>query len=106
MAVTRKTRPKQKPTLARPASWQSAVRLHFAKIPEVDAVFVTADNKVVHVFSVVHDFDESIYGRLLKKERRIEKEFPEVECEFHLRAHQGRKPHLAAPFGAEAVFER
>ena len=108
MAATRKTRQKNKPTTtpARPESLPKAIRFHLAKIRAIDAVYVVVDNNVVHVFSVVREFEEAVYDKLLKKERLIEKAFPDAVCEFHLRAHQGRKAHLAVPYGAEAVFVR
>jgi hypothetical protein len=105
MAVA-KNKSQKKTAPPRPKSWQDAVNLHFVKIPEIDAVFTASDNNVVHVFSVVREFKDSVYDKLLKKERLIEKAFPEISFEYHVRAHQGRKPSLAVPFGAEAVFLR
>jgi hypothetical protein len=43
---------------------------------------------------------------LLKQERRIEREFPQVQFEFHTRAHQGREPIRAVPFGSQSLFVR
>ena len=107
MAVTRKTKPKKASlaNLARPKTWQDALRLHLAKVPEVDAVFVNWEDNVVHVYSVVPEFSDG-YVQLTKKESLVEKAFPRVSFEFHTRAHQGREPHYAAPWDAELVFLR
>src|SRR5438093_1455138 len=82
----------------RPMDWRDAIRLHLAKVAEVDAVFVSKENGTLHVYSVVHDFEDDFYEMLLKKESLIEKAFPRVSFEFHTRAHQGREPHFAAPW--------
>lgn len=95
-----------KPGKPRPKNWQDAIRLHLSRVPAVDAVFACKENGTVHLYSVVHDFEDSIYELLLKKESLIEKAFPRVSFEFHTRAHQGREPHYAAPWDAELVFLR
>lgn len=78
-----------------------------SKTPEIDAVFLlTDDGNVVHVFSVVREFESKIYDKLLKKERSLEKDLPEITFEFHVRAHQGRAPAQAVPFEAELVYVR
>jgi hypothetical protein len=78
---------------------------HLSKLPEIDAVFTwTDDCDVVHVYSVVHDFQSKFYDKLMKKERLVERDFPEIPFEFHVRAHQGRKPERAVPVGSEPVF--
>jgi len=104
MSVVKKNKPKLTSTALR--SWPAYVCRLFASISEIDAIFASADNSAIHLYSVVREFDESLYGRLLKKEGRLEKEFPELSFDFHVRAHQGRKPYLAVPFGAELVFAR
>jgi len=78
-----------------------------SKLSEIDAVFISTDaSNVVHVFSVVRDYQSKMYDKLLRKERLVEKDFPGIVFEFHLRAHQGRKPHRAVPFGSQLVFVR
>jgi hypothetical protein len=89
----------------RTKNWQEAIRLHLAKVPEVDAVFVNREKQAVHVYSIVHEFSDG-YPLLSKKEKLIEKAFPKISFEFHTRAHQGREPHYAAPWDAELVFSR
>jgi hypothetical protein len=78
-----------------------------SKMPEIDAVFLlNEDGNVVHVFSVVREFESKIYDKLLKKERAIEKGLPEIALEFHVRAHQGRAPAQSVPFEAKLVYAR
>jgi hypothetical protein len=90
-----------------PASWVQVIRGVLSKSPQIDAVFLLRDDaNVVHVFSVVRDFQPKIYDQLLKQERVIEKDLPEIAFEFHVRAHQGRQPAQAVPFDAELVFAR
>ena len=76
-----------------------------AAVNELDAVFVSMDeDAIVHVYSVVSDYDDSIYRHLLKQERLIERDLPETRLEFHLRAHQGREPRRAVQFGSRPLF--
>ena len=69
-------------------------------------ILLADDANVVHVFSVVREFQSKLYDNLLKKERAIEKDLPEIAFEFHVRAHQGREPAEAVPFEAELVYAR
>jgi hypothetical protein len=88
-------------------SAEVVIRRDLGKAPEIEAVFLlTDDANIVHVFSVVREFRTAFYDKLLKKEQTIEKLLPEVVFEFHLRAHQGRKPALAVPFDAELLYSR
>ncbi len=90
-----------------PASWAQLIRDVLCKTPQIDAVFLWRDDaNVVHVFSVIRDFQPKIYDQLLKKERAIERDLPEIAFEFHVRAHQGRQPAQAVPFDAVLVFAR
>jgi len=90
-----------------PAICGDVVRRSLSKTPEVDAVFLlTDDSNVVHVFSVVEEFQAKLYDKLLKKERAIEKALPQIAFEFHVRAHQGRTPAQSVPFEAELVYAR
>ena len=102
-----KTGKAQSAVISRADSYQDAITRHLSKIPQIDAVFLlTDDTNVVHVFSVVREFQSTIYNKLLKKEGVIEKKFREIAFEFHVRAHQGRKPAEAVPFEAELVYRR
>jgi len=88
-------------------SYQELLAAQISSIPGVDAVFIYADNEgPVHVYSVVEDYSVDIYKQLLNCERKIEKELPGMRLDFHVRAHQGRKPARAAPLGARPVFVR
>src|SRR5438067_1284241 len=67
-----------------PAFWVQVIRDVLSKTPPIDAVFLWRDDaNVVHVFSVVRDFQPKIYDQLLKKERAIERDLPETAFEFH-----------------------
>ena len=68
------------------------------------SIFIRDDANVVHVFSVVREFESKIYEKLLKRERAIERNLSQVSFEFHVRAHQGREPAQAVPFKAELVY--
>jgi hypothetical protein len=61
---------------------------------------------IVHVYSVVPEYRDNLYGKLLKQERLVEKELPQMKIEFHVRAHQGREPFRAVPFGSQPLFIR
>jgi hypothetical protein len=90
-----------------PASYRDAVTRQLSQLPQVDAIFVlTDDANVVHVFSVVREFPSKIYAPLLKKEKAVQKRFPGIAFDFHVRAHQGRAPAEAVPFEAELVYAR
>jgi len=92
---------------ARSASLEDRVWKILSKVPEIEAVFLLADSaNVVHIFSVVREFQSKIYDKLLKKEKLIERDAPEIAFEFHVRAHQGRKPAAAVPFEATLVHAR
>ena len=109
MAVKRKPKMGNGSTVVvkRPASCAGAIRRVLSKIPEIDAVFLLRDDaNVIHVFSVVREFQARIYDRLLKKEHAIEEDLPESAFEFHVRAHQGREPAQSVPFEAELVYAR
>lgn len=89
------------------ATCGDAIRRALSKMPVIDAVFLlTDDANVVHVFSVVREFQPKLYDRLLEKERAIEKDLPHIAFEFHVRAHQGRAPVQCVPFEAELVYAR
>ena len=87
--------------------YQDSVTRHLSKVPDIDAIYILSDDEgVVHVYSVVGEYSSSAYERLLKQERLVEKEFPQVAFEFHTCAHQGRKPFRAVPLGSKPVFVR
>jgi hypothetical protein len=89
------------------SSWADVICRALSKVPEIDAIFLLTDEtSVVHVFSVVRDFQSKIYDKLLKKERALEKDLPEIPLEFHVRAHQGRESAQAVPFETELAYAR
>jgi hypothetical protein len=87
--------------------YESAIRRRLASVRAVDAVYVSQEEDGrVHVYSVVSEYADEAYHKLLKQERLIEEAFPEVPLEFHVRAHQGREPSRAVPFGSQPLFVR
>ena len=86
--------------------YQSSLERHLSRVEGLDAVFLSVEDGIVHVYSVVPEFASRLYDRLVKQEEMVEADFPTTVFEFHVRAHQGRKPSHAAPFGAQPVFER
>jgi hypothetical protein len=86
--------------------YQDSISRHLSKIQAIEAVFIFTDEDLVHVYAVVPEYNSEIYEKLLKQERLIQREFPETRFDFHARAHQGRRPSLAVPFGSQAVFVR
>ena len=91
--------------MKRPSSCAAVIRRVLCTTPEIDAVYLLRDDaNVVHVFSVVREFESKIYEKLLKRERAIERNLSQVSFEFHVRAHQGREPAQAVPFKAELVY--
>jgi hypothetical protein len=109
MAVKKERKARNGSTEARKgsASYGDVIRRALSRTPEIDAVFLlTDDANVVHVFSVVREFQSKLYDKLLKNERAIEKDLPHIAFEFHVRAHQGRAPAQSVPFEAELVYAR
>lgn len=103
--MKRKPKKGSTPVMNRPASCADVIRHVLSKTPEIEAIFLLRDDaNVVHVFSVVKEFQSKIYDKLLKKERAVEKAFPEIAFEFHVRAHQGREPAQSVPLEAELVY--
>jgi len=107
MTVAKKSKPKKssKKQASQPKDWREAVRLHLAKVVEVEAVFARIQDNVLHIYTVVAEFSEG-YQQLMKRERQVEKAFPKMRFDFHTRAHQGRIPHEAVPWDSEQVFLR
>jgi hypothetical protein len=86
---------------------EQALRRRLSSVDAVRAVFLAADDEgIIHVYSVVPEYDSGFYDELLKQERLVEKEFPHLTFEFHVRAHQGREPARAVPFGSQPLFVR
>ena len=108
MIVKKNKKPSKatKPRTSRAKDWREAIRLHLAKAPWVDAVFVGTENDTVHVYSVVKDLRDKYYEGLLKQENAIEKAFPEISFEFHTWVHQGREPSTSGPPFTELVYLR
>ena len=80
---------------------------HLSKVKEVDGLYaLEADDGVIHIYTVVGEFESKIYDKLLPRERVIEKECPDIHFDFHVRAHQGREPALAVPFDSRVIFTR
>lgn len=107
MIVKKKTKPGKASKLKTPPTdWRAAIRVHFAKVPEVDAVYVSTASATVHVYAVVASLRDTDYKRLMRQEDRIEKEYPEISFEFHATAHEGKKPTGKESHTSELVFLR
>jgi len=108
MIVKKKTKQKKptKPKAPKAKDWRDAIRVHLAKAPGVDAVFVCAENGTIHVYSVVKELREPYYKGLLHQEDLIENAFPDVSFEFHTWVHQGREPSKSGPLFSELVYLR
>jgi hypothetical protein len=106
--VAKKAKPKKAPKTipARRKDWRDAIRLHLAKVPQVDAVYVSTASATIHVYSVVESLRDADYKHLIRQEDRIEKEFPAISFEFHATAHQGRRPTGKESHTSELVFLR
>jgi hypothetical protein len=106
--LAKKSKPKKPPrkASASPKDWRDALRLHLAKVPTVDAVFVNTASDTVHVYSVVKEHRERYLKGLLRQEDVVEKAFPEVSFEFHTWVHQGREPSQSGPPFSELVYLR
>lgn len=77
------------------SSHKEAIRRTLSGLSRIDAIFLlTTEANVVHVFSVVREFQSKLYTNLLRKEKTLERKFPEIAFEFHVRAH---KPKLRQP---------
>jgi hypothetical protein len=105
MVVKKPTGPRKR-TATRLKDWRDAIRAHFAKVPDVDAVYVSTASATVHVYAIVEDFHATNYNRLMRQEDRIEREYPEISFEFHTRAHREKKPTGNEPHTSELVFLR
>jgi hypothetical protein len=87
--------------------FQASLRRHLSRVAEVEAIFARLDEKnVCRVFSVVHEHKTQTYVKIMRAERYIQNEFPELQFDFRIRAHQGRNPQEAVPIAARAVFLR
>src|SRR5438270_756840 len=93
-------------SLKEPAASQPhehALCRRLSRVEAVHAVYLATDDEgTIHVYSVVPDYCSDLYDKLLKQERLVEKQFPQLTFEFHVRAHQGRQPHGAVPFGSRS----
>ncbi len=85
---------------------QSTLARRLSRVPDVDAVFFAVDDEVIHVYTVVPEFDARVYEELMRQERLIQKDWPGINFDFHTRAHQEREPVLAVPFGMHTEFVR
>jgi len=93
--------------VAGPPSHEQVLFRRLSRIDELDAAFISSDDDgMIHVYSVVPDYSDSLYSKLLKQERLVERELPQTRFEFHVRAHQGRESIRAVPYGSKPIFVR
>jgi hypothetical protein len=61
-------------------------------VPEVSAVFVSRDNRALHVWSVVPEYSRDLYRRIYAKEKEIISEFEHIDFDFNVVASHDRDP--------------
>ena len=76
------------------------------EVPEVDAVFVRLSNGTYSVYSVVAEHSNGVYTKVMDKERQVRARFADIEFDFCLCAHQGRKVSESVPIATHPVFLR
>lgn len=92
-------------TILDPAQLIIAAQLE--RVAEVSAVYVCHDEEgVLHVFSVVPEHTERAYRRLMDAEEQVRDRLSDVSVQFHIRAHQGRRPEAAVPLTSDPIFVR
>ena len=84
-----------------------AIIRHLSKVGDVDAIYVWLDSATYcRVYSVVEEFDSKIYPKLERRERLVEKEFPDISFDFRVWTHQGRDPAKVDPRGSRLLYVR
>ena len=62
-------------------------------VPEVQAVFVDRrDDRMLHVWTVVPDFDHQVHFSIYAREKAIIDQFPDMDFDFHVVTSRGHDP--------------
>ena len=60
-------------------------------VPEVQAVFASLkDNRVLHVWAIVPEYDRSIYRKIYSREKSIIEQFQGMDFDFNVVPSNGR----------------
>jgi hypothetical protein len=88
-------------------SYHGTIVGKLSTVKQIQAIYASVDDAgTVHVYSIAPEFSDRLYNELLKQEREVEKKFPGVSFEFHVRARQNRALALVAPFGSQPIYVR
>lgn len=91
------------------AALKDSVALETGKaVPEVQAVFATLqDGHVMHVWTVVPEYDRAVYRRVYAAEKDIIRQFKDLDFDFNVVPSQGRAPRtvISEP-GIDLAFLR
>src|SRR5205085_6145624 len=77
-------------------------------VPEVQSVFaVLGEDRVMHVWAIVSEYDHAVYRRIYAKEKQIIKQFVGVVFDFNVIPSHGRDPrNLVCDPGVILAFVR
>lgn len=73
-----------------PVSIKKFLGQEFARIPEVDAVFVSVQGRTLHVWIVVDQFDGAVREKIYEKEMGLIDELDSFEFDFNILSRRGR----------------
>jgi hypothetical protein len=64
-------------------------------VPEVQAVFASLKNRILHVWAVVPTYDRRIYRQIYAREKKIINQFEGMDFDFNVVPSNGKDPrHL------------
>jgi len=73
-------------------------------VPEVEAVFAAfEDSKVLHVWSVVPEYDRAVYRAIYAKEKQIIDHFDDVDFDFNIIPSDGRDRPPSHPCSSASI---
>lgn len=83
-----------------------AFEIGFA-VPEVEAVFVSIEENVLHVWSVVPERDRTVYRKIYAAEKDLIQRFQHVGFDFNVISSGGKNPRtLLRDPGLELAYSR
>lgn len=97
----------QVPSVAKQSPDDAVVVSELEQISQVDAVYAGRDEEgVLHIYAVISEHEEAVYEQLLDAEARLIDQLKPMPVSLHIRAHQGRNPRMAVPFGSDPLYLR
>jgi hypothetical protein len=69
---------------------QSSVGMSFARIAEVERVYIVRAGDTLRVFTIVDDVNEDAYDRIYEHERSLIREFKGTHFDFNVISRRGR----------------